>query len=73
MSKAGAATPYGIVADGDGNAWFCEFGTGSNRLGRIDAASGEITEYYTPTPNSGPRRLWYENNGNSAIGVVIEE
>ena len=60
--RAGAG-PYGIVADWYGNAWFCEFGGQTNRIGRIDAKTGELTEYVLPTPNAGPRRLWPDSQG----------
>ena len=63
---------YGISADSQNNNYFMDF---SNRnIGRIDAKSGEITFYSTPTPRSAPRRghmdsqdrLWFaEYLGNN--------
>jgi virginiamycin B lyase len=63
---------YGIAADSQNNNYFMDF---SNRnIGRIDAKTGEITFYSTPTPRSAPRRghmdsqdrLWFaEYLGNN--------
>ena len=62
---------YGIAADSQNNNYFMDF---SNRnIGKIDAKTGEITFYSTPTPRSAPRRghmdsqdrLWFgEYRGN---------
>ncbi len=63
---------YGIAADSQNNNYFMDF---SNRnIGKIDAKTGEITFYSTPTPRSAPRRghmdsqdrLWFaEYLGNN--------
>ena len=63
---------YGIAADSQNNNYFMDF---SNRnIGRVDAQTGEITFYSTPTPRSAPRRghmdpqdrLWFaEYLGNN--------
>jgi len=63
---------YGIAADSQNNNYFMDF---SNRnIGRVDAKTGEITFYSTPTPRSAPRRghmdsqdrLWFaEYLGNN--------
>jgi len=50
---------------------------GAGDVGRIDAKSGEIKIYKTPTPGSGPRRgmmdaqdrLWFGENNGDRIGM----
>ena len=46
--------PYSIFSDKENNIWFLNFG-GEN-IGKIDAKSGKITLYPTPTKRSRPRR-----------------
>ncbi len=41
-----------MAADNDGNLWAGENATG--KLLKIDYRSGKLTEYVTPTPDSGP-------------------
>ncbi len=56
-TPAGSAqghTVYGVVSDSHNNAYFMDFGRES--IGRIDAKTGQIKLYPTPTPNSRPRR-----------------
>jgi virginiamycin B lyase len=45
---------YGVYADKHNNAFFCDF-SGRN-IGEIDAKTGKVTLYPTPTPHSRPRR-----------------
>jgi virginiamycin B lyase len=45
---------YGIKADSKNNLFFMDFS--ADFIGRIDAKSGKITLFKTPTPNSNPRR-----------------
>ncbi len=45
---------YGIYADKHNNAFFCDF-SGEN-IGEIDAKTGKVTLFPTPTPHSRPRR-----------------
>jgi streptogramin lyase len=47
-------TVYGVVSDSHNNAFFMDFGKES--VGTIDAKTGKIKLYPTPTPNSRPRR-----------------
>jgi streptogramin lyase len=47
-------TVYGVVSDSHNNAYFMDFGRQS--VGRVDAKTGKITLWDTPTPNSRPRR-----------------
>src|SRR4051794_15911188 len=45
---------YGIKADSKNNLFFFDFAV--DLVGRIDAKTGKISLYKTPTPNSNPRR-----------------
>ena len=45
---------YGIKADSQNNLFFFDFS--ADLVGKIDAKSGQITLFETPTPNSNPRR-----------------
>jgi len=50
----GPHSVYGIYADSRNNIFFMDFG-GEN-VGRIEAATGKVTLFPTPTPRSRPRR-----------------
>jgi streptogramin lyase len=66
---------YDISPDEQNNLYFTVFG--SDKVGRIDARSREISIYQTPTPNSNPRRgaldsqgrFWFGEWGSSKIGM----
>jgi len=66
---------YDVVADSKNNAYFTDIGR--EHVGRIDAKTGEITLFATPTKDSGPRRammddqdrLWFGEYRNNAIAV----
>ncbi len=45
---------YDVISDSKNNGWFTNIGR--NHIGRIDAATGDIKIFETPTQNSGPRR-----------------
>lgn len=45
---------YGVAADSKSNAYICDI-VGGN-IGKIDAKTGKVTLFKTPTLNSGPRR-----------------
>jgi virginiamycin B lyase len=49
---------YDVVPDSHNNAYFTDFEQG--QIGRIDAKTGKITFYATPTPYSRPRRAWMD-------------
>jgi streptogramin lyase len=49
---------YDVAPDSHNNAYFTDFEQG--QIGRIDAKTGKITFYQTPTPNSRPRRAWMD-------------
>jgi streptogramin lyase len=54
--------PYGITIDSKDNVYYTKLG--GNRVGRIDAVTGEIKEYEMPVPYSGPRRLDVDSRDN---------
>jgi streptogramin lyase len=66
---------YDVVPDHRNNAYFLPLG--SDEIGRIDAKTGTITMFKTPTPGSGPRRgmmdseerLWFGENRADRIGM----
>jgi virginiamycin B lyase len=45
---------YGIKADSQNNLFFFDFS--ADLVGKIDAKSGQVNLFKTPTPNSNPRR-----------------
>jgi streptogramin lyase len=51
---------YDVAPDSRNNAYFTDFEQG--QIGRIDAKTGRITFYQTPTPNSRPRRAWMDSD-----------
>jgi virginiamycin B lyase len=67
---------YGIAVDSTGNGYFADIAGGN--IGRVDAKTGKVTLYPTPTPNSGPRRtfmdaqdrLWFGENYASKLGML---
>lgn len=71
----GPHSVYGIYADPQNNLWFLDFG-GEN-VGMIDAKTGAVTLYPTPTRRSRPRRgrfdnhgrLWFAEFGQERVGV----
>jgi streptogramin lyase len=66
---------YGVYADQHNNVFFCDF-SGEN-IGEINAKSGKVTLYPTPTPHSRPRRgqldaqgrLWFAEWRANKIGM----
>jgi streptogramin lyase len=50
---------YGTNSDSKGNAYGLEIST--QNIVKVDANSGEVTIYKTPTPNSGPRRGQFDS------------
>lgn len=45
---------YDVIPDSHNNAYFTDFRQG--QIGRIDAKTGEVSLFQTPTPSSAPRR-----------------
>jgi streptogramin lyase len=66
---------YDVIPDSQNNGYFLVLG--SNDVGRIDAKTGAITIFKTPTAGSGPRRgmmdasdrLWFGENNADRIGM----
>ena len=66
---------YDIAVDSKGNGYFADIAGGT--IGKIDAQTGKVTLYPTPTPESGPRRmymdsserLWFGENYASKLGM----
>ena len=66
---------YDVISDAQNNVYFTVFGRGD--IGHIDAKTGKISVYPTPTPNSAPRRgmldvagrLWFGENSANRIGM----
>jgi virginiamycin B lyase len=66
---------YDVISDSQNNAYFTVFG--KEDIGRIDAKTGKITFYPTPTKGSAPRRgmidregrLWFGENRTDRIGM----
>jgi virginiamycin B lyase len=57
---------YGIDSDSHNNLYFAEFQT--NHIGRIDAQTGEVKFYETPTLHSRPRRVKMDPQDRLWIG-----
>src|SRR5947209_1523285 len=66
---------YDVISDPANNVYFTVMGR--EDIGRVDAATGKITIYPTPTKGSGPRRgmldrdghLWFGENRGDRIGM----
>jgi len=66
---------YDVISDAQNNVYFTVFGRGD--IGHIDAKTGKMTTYPTPTPASAPRRgmidsqgrLWFGENSANRIGM----
>ena len=66
---------YDVIPDSRNNGYFLVLG--AEDVGRIDARTGEIRIFKTPTAHSGPRRgmmdsqdrLWFGENNGDRIGM----
>jgi len=66
---------YDVIADSQNNAYFTDIGR--EHIGRIDAKSGKLMMYETPTKGSGPRRgmmdeqdrIWFGEYRGNKIGM----
>jgi streptogramin lyase len=66
---------YDVISDAQNNVYFTVFGR--EHIGRIDAKTGAITVWKTPTKGSAPRRgmidaqarLWFGENRAERIGM----
>ena len=67
---------YDVIPDSHNNAFFTDFRQG--QIGRIDAKTGEVSLFQTPTPRSAPRRgnmdaqdrLWFGEYRGDRIGML---
>jgi len=72
---SGPHNVYDVIPDSKNNVYFSDFR--QRHIGRIDAKTGEIKLYETPTPNSAPRRgsmdaqdrLWFGEYHADRIGM----
>jgi streptogramin lyase len=72
---SGPHNVYDVVPDSSNNVYFTDFR--QRHIGRIDARTGRIDLYETPTPNSAPRRgfmdaqdrLWFGEYRADRIGM----
>jgi virginiamycin B lyase len=66
---------YDVIPDSNNNGYFLTMG--AEEVGRIDAKTGQIQIFKTPTKGSGPRRgmmdnqdhLWFGENRSDKIGM----
>ena len=73
--KGEAHNIYDVIPDSKNNVFFTDFRQG--HIGRIDAKTGEVALFPTPTPRSAPRRgnmdaqdrLWFGEYRGDRIGM----
>jgi streptogramin lyase len=73
--KGEAHNIYDVIPDSKNNVYFTDFRQG--QIGRIDAKTGEVSLFQTPTPRSAPRRgnmdaqdrLWFGEYRGDRIGM----
>ncbi len=53
---------YQLISDSKNNAWLAEFSDG--HLGRIDAKTGDVKWFPTPTPHARARRMTIDDHDN---------
>ena len=56
---------YQLISDSKNNAWLAEFSNG--HLGKIDAKTGEVKWFPTPTPGARARRMHIDDNDNILV------
>jgi streptogramin lyase len=57
---------YDVISDEQNNGYFTVMG--ASHVGRIDATTGKIEIFETPTPRSAPRRGMLDREGNVWVG-----
>jgi virginiamycin B lyase len=55
------ARPHGLLVDRQGIVWYT--GNGNGTIGRLDPATGKVTEYRTPSGGGGPHTLVIADDG----------
>src|SRR6266446_7804943 len=68
------AFPHDPAVGGDGIVWYTD--QANSYIGRLDPATGKVTDYPTPTPTSGPHGIvvapdggvWYTANFTARLG-----
>jgi virginiamycin B lyase len=55
--------PHGVLADRQGMVWTTGHGNGT--IGRLDPHTGEVTEYKTSSPETGPHTLVLSDDGKT--------
>jgi len=63
--------PYSVFSDQQNNLWFLDFGV--ENIGKIDAKTGAVTLYPTPTKHSRPRRGRIDDQGRIWFGEFAGE
>ena len=63
--------PYGMAADGKNNLYFMDFG--DQNIGRVDAETGAVTIFPTPTPNSRPRRTMLDDHRPAMVRGICRQ
>ncbi len=66
---------YDVISDSKNNGWFTDIGR--ETIGRIDAKTGKVSLFSTPTKSSGPRRgmmdaqdrIWFGQYRGNRIGM----
>jgi streptogramin lyase len=72
---------YELPSDQHNNLWALEFGGAGQKIGRVDAKTGQLTTFKSPLTRSRPRRgqfdkdgiLWFAEFGANAIGSFDPE
>jgi streptogramin lyase len=67
---------YDVISDSKNNGWFTNIGR--NHIGRIDAQTGDVKIFETPTKSSGPRRgkmdaedrIWFGQYRGNRIAML---
>lgn len=67
VAEKTSARPYGMAIDGNQKIWFAE--NALAKVGRLDPATGEITEYDVPARSPDMRRMDSDAEGNLWFGV----